>query len=133
MRMARQWNQMETTPARITRFMIRRPGVTIAVSLAAIAFVYLGILTRGSFSLALKSPAGLAFHHMLLHLLLWQFDVDPETIANEGFLVNGKVYSYFGIFPALFRLPFLPFVDLTRTNLTSISCLVADLALVGAQ
>ena len=124
---------MARTPARIARLLVANPGTAIAASLTMLALVYFAILTRGSFNLAHPTPSGFAFNSMLLHLLRGQFDVDPGTIANEGFLVNGKVYSYFGIFPALFRLLFLPFVDLMRTNLTSVSCLVADLIAVGAQ
>lgn len=124
---------MPSPAARVARFMVRNPGAAITASLAVLALIYFAILTRGSFALAHKTPSGFAFNSMLLHLLDGQFDVNPETIANEGFLVNGKVYSYFGIFPALFRLIFLPLVDLTRTNLTSVSCLVADLIAVGAQ
>jgi len=124
---------MHNRLVRLAQSMAARPGITLAWSLLAAGFLYFGILTRGSFGLANKTGSGFAFNSMLLHLLQGQFDVDPDTIANEGFVVNGKVYSYFGIFPALFRLLFLPFVDLTRTNVTTISCLVADLIAVGAQ
>ncbi len=38
----------------------------------------------------------LTFNSMLQHLLHWQFDVDPRVIGEEGFLRNGRVYSYRG-------------------------------------
>ena len=119
--------------AKTARFAVRHHRLVIALSLGAAAILYFGILTRGAFNLAHKTAAPLAFNSMLQHLLAGRFDVDPDTIGHEGFLVQGKVYSYFGIVPALFRVIFLPFVDLSRTNLTTISCVVADLIAVCAQ
>src|SRR5579872_1520590 len=118
---------------KLVRLAIGHHRTAIAVSLVIAAILYFGILTRGAFNLAHKTAAQYAFNSMLQHLLQWRFDVDPDAIAHEGFLVNGKVYSYFGIFPALFRSIFMPFVDLDRTNLTAISCAVADVIAVGAQ
>src|SRR5262249_14309800 len=45
--------------------------------------------------------------------------------SNEGFLRDGKTYAWWGIWPALFRLFFLPFLDLPNTDITTFSCLVA--------
>ncbi|HEV8437434.1 MAG TPA: hypothetical protein VGT40_05015 [Methylomirabilota bacterium] len=36
-------------------------------------------------------------------LLDLKTDVDPHEIKNEAFVVNGRVHTYFGIFPALLR------------------------------
>jgi len=70
-------------------------------------------------------PFGMTFNSMLDHLVHGQFDVDPDVIGFEGFLRNGRVYSYWGITCALIRLPLLLFhrMDL---DITTWSCLVAD-------
>src|ERR1700733_15194785 len=49
------------------------------------------------------------FNSMLHHLLHGQFYVDPEIVRNEGFLRNGHVYVYWGIWCALVRLPLRAF------------------------
>lgn len=38
-------------------------------------------------------------------LLRGRIDVDPQAIASEAFVRNGKAYGYFGPTPALFRIP----------------------------
>jgi hypothetical protein len=48
------------------------------------------------------------FNSMMEHLLHGRFDVDPATVGGEGFLRNGQVLAYWGIFCALLRLPLLP-------------------------
>src|SRR5208337_1007156 len=47
----------------------------------------------------------LTFNSMLEHLLRGQFDVDPQAIGDDGYLRNGHVYAYWGIWCALLRLP----------------------------
>lgn len=58
------------------------------------------------------SAQGMAFNSMALHLLDGRFDVDPGAIGDEGFVREGRTYAYFGILPALLRLPLVPFLDL---------------------
>ena len=57
--------------------------------------------------LLLPAIRGFTFNSMLDHLLHGRFDVDPAVIGDEGFLRDGRTYTYFGIFPALLRLPLL--------------------------
>ena len=68
---------------------------------------------------------GLTFNSMLLHLLAGRFDVDPQVIGLEGFARGGAVYAYFGIFPALLRLPLLALPGFSGTDFTALSCLLA--------
>jgi hypothetical protein len=65
-----------------------------------------------------------AFNSMAEHLLAGRFDVDPDAIGAEGFTIDGRAVSYFGIFCALLRLPLVLF-GFTRTDITWWSCLVA--------
>jgi len=68
---------------------------------------------------------------MLLNLLHGSFDVDPQTIGNEGRIHNGLTYSYFGILPALLRLPFLVSADFASTDFTRLSCIAAVGVMAG--
>src|SRR5260370_39451315 len=71
------------------------------------------------------SPRGLTFNSMLLHLLNGSFDVDPPRIGDEGILRNGLTCAYFGIAPALLRLPLLVFSGFMSTDYGRVSCLAA--------
>lgn len=66
----------------------------------------------------------LTFNSMLDHLLRGRFDVDPEIVGSEGYLRNGRVYSYWGIWLALLRLPLWIFHCLDY-DMTAWSCLAA--------
>jgi hypothetical protein len=67
----------------------------------------------------------MAFNSMLEHLRRGEFDVDPAAIGFEGVVRNGKTYTYFGIFPALLRLPLLLTGALTRLDVTRLYCALA--------
>ena len=80
-----------------------------------------------------KPITGLTFNSMLLHMIDGRFDVDPAAVGSEGFVRDGKTYAYFGVLPALLRLPLLPFVDLTTTDVTILSCLIAACIAASAK
>jgi hypothetical protein len=67
----------------------------------------------------------MTFNSMLEHLLRGEFDVDPAAIDGEGFVRNGKTYTYFGIVPALLRLPLLVTDSLARLDVTRLYCALA--------
>ena len=56
----------------------------------------------------------------------------PEAVGSEGFLRDGRVYSYWGIFCAVIRLPLLAFKGGLMTDVTRLSCLIA-ICLAGAM
>ena len=68
---------------------------------------------------------GTAFNSMLEHLLAGRFDIDPDAIGPEAFLISDRTVAYFGIFCALLRLPLVPFGALSNTDITAVSCLLA--------
>lgn len=68
---------------------------------------------------------GLTFNSMMDHLLQGRFDVDPATVQKEGFLRDGRVYAYWGIFCALLRLPLMPFDNGLNWDITRLSCAIA--------
>jgi hypothetical protein len=56
-------------------------------------------------------PGGDRFDDQARSLLEGRLDVRPEVATIEGFESGGKTYLYFGIFPALLRIPILVFAD----------------------
>ncbi|WP_294330715.1 hypothetical protein [uncultured Sphingomonas sp.] len=70
-------------------------------------------------------PLYLTFNSMLDHLLHGRFDVDPAIVGREGFAVGGRTVAYWGILPALLRLPFTLFPGWRTLDFTTGSCMVA--------
>ncbi|MFT9016726.1 MAG: hypothetical protein ABF990_13445 [Acetobacter sp.] len=64
---------------------------------------------------------------MMENLLHGRFDVDPKTVGDEGFLRNGRVYAYWGLFPAFLRMPFLLLPQGQHFDITRLSCILATL------
>jgi hypothetical protein len=92
---------------------------------------YAFLLSVGVPSFFTPALRGLTFNSMLLHLLNGSFDVDPGIIGAEGVVRNGLTYAYFGIAPALLRLPFLLSPDFASTDYTRFSCTVAVTLMAG--
>lgn len=98
--------------------------LVLPLAVAAAIGWYALLLTRGGGILTPRAY-GPVFNSMLLHLLNGRFDVDPAIIGYEGYLRDGATYAYFGIFPALFRILFLPIPGFAAIDFTGVSCLVA--------
>jgi len=118
---------------RLVGRLIGRPRTAVLILVVLMVPYYLGLLTLGSFDLFMPLPFSHLFGDMLLHLLRGRFDVDPDVIGFEGFAIQGRVYPYFGIFPAIIRLAAMPFVDPETGNLTILSMLIANATIVAAQ
>ncbi len=101
-----------------------RPAV-LGMAAALTAVWYVALVTRFQFDLAQPEHYGLVFNAMLQSLLAGRFDVAPAAIGAEGFLREGRIYSYFGILPALLRLPLLLVPDGLDRDITRISCVIA--------
>ena len=86
---------------------------------------YATLLCFGFPSLFTSAPGGLTFNSMLLHMLHGSFDIDQASIGIDGIPRNGLTYAYFGILPALLRLPFLLSREFASTDYTRLSCIVA--------
>ncbi len=104
-----------------------------AALIALVAGYYLLLLSNGTMQIFAPELLDKVFDSTLLHLLHGEFDVDPKAIEFEATLVNGKTYTYFGIFPALLRLLALPFTDLAQAHLARLSCLAATVIFVALQ
>ena len=127
----------------ISRRLLRRPapsvrgnvGQTVAFAggLAAIFCYYFMAISDGHLRLFQPVDLGLTFNSMLDHLLHGQFDVAPDAVRFEGYVHDGKTYSYWGIFCALVRLPLLLIPNGLSLDVTYLSCLAAATAGTGVK
>lgn len=90
-------------------------------------FLYVGsVLFWHHFPIRIKeNHLFLTFNSMMEHLLHGNFDVDPAVVGKEGFLRSGRVYAYWGIFPALLRLPIIFLPNGLHLDVTRLSCATA--------
>lgn len=58
-------------------------------------------------------------------ILHGRLSVPDGSLAFEGFVVGGRTYTYFGIFPSLLRLPVFVLTDRFDGQLTAVSMLMA--------
>ena len=61
--------------------------------------------TTGGRQIFVKEVLSGAYDSQAEHFLRGNVDVDAEAIGHEAMIVNGKVRTYFGPFPALLRIP----------------------------
>ena len=100
-------------------------ALAMAAGALSIGLYYFIILTDGHTSPFQPVNIGLTFNSMLEHLLHGQVDIAPEVVRFEGYVRDGRVYSYWGIFCALIRLPLLAFPNGLATDVTVLSCVLA--------
>jgi len=94
---------------------------------------YAGLATQFSYDLWPTTSGGFIFNSQLRALLDLRLDIDPNVIGMEGFVRDGKTYTYFGILPALLRLPLVNHLWLDWTTLSCVSAAtMSALALIGA-
>jgi hypothetical protein len=113
--------------------LLSRNELRLQLFLVAFMLLYYGaLITNGNFNFLQHESGGLTFNSMLEHLLHGHFDVDPEAVGIEGYLREGRVYAYWGIFCAVIRLPLLEFKEGLMSDVTKLSCLIA-ICLAGAM
>jgi hypothetical protein len=93
------------------------------------AIIYWAVLTRLGFDLFAPSYGWQAYNHFALALADGRQSVPAEAIAAEGTYIGGSVYMYYGVLPALLRLPLIPFVDLRVVPLSNL--LVLAMLVIG--
>jgi hypothetical protein len=100
---------------------------------ALVSVYYLFLLSNGTLQVFEPEMLDKVFDSMLVHLLHGEFTVDRDVMDFEATLINGKTYTYFGVFPALLRLLAMPFTDITQAHLARLSCLAALVTLVSLE
>lgn len=88
-------------------------GLTLGIIFPA--FIYALVITRGSLNLFGWEYGWAAYNQYALALVDGRFDVPLEAIGAEGFIINGRVYMYYGLLPAIARWPLISFLDLDQT------------------
>lgn len=109
----------------------REHGVFIGTALlCVIAFSWM--LTYGAGEILAADSFGNFYDYQAQAWLHGRWDVPEPALGGEAFVVNGKVYGYFGPTPAVMRLPFVAagigFGSLTRSLmlLDYVGCLIAS-------
>jgi hypothetical protein len=91
----------------------RAPHGTFLAMLVICGLVFTWHITQGTFQLIYPDSFGSFYDQQAASLLQGGLDVPESAISGEAFVVNGKFYGYFGITPALLRLPLAAFNGLT--------------------
>jgi peptidoglycan/LPS O-acetylase OafA/YrhL len=99
------------------------------VASTPVLLLYTWVLTAGSWNLFQRQYFDEFFDAQGRSLLEGRWDVPPEIVGFEGFLVDGRTYIYFGPLPALLRMPLLAMSDRFDGRLTTLSMLAATLLL----
>ena len=102
-----------------------RRGAVVGGLLAVVCFAVL--VSEGSPSgLVRRGPFSSDFFDAQAHALLdGRLDVDPDVAGIEGFVRDGRTHLYFGLVPALLRLPVAAVTDDLDGRLTQVSMLLA--------
>lgn len=125
----------EPGPARgpATRRVAWRTVLVSAAVCGVIFLYYWALLSDGKFLRVPPVRNGLVFNSMIEHLSLGRFDVDPDVILGEGFTRDGRTYAWFGVVPALLRLPLLLLPRFRAVDVTVISCAIAATLAAAAK
>jgi hypothetical protein len=113
------------------------PGhLGFGVTALACTSLFAWMVTFGTFSFVAEDSFGSFYDHQAAAWLQGRWDVPEAALQGEAFVVNGKVYGYFGPTPALLRVPLaalgVAFASTTRVwmLLQYIACLGAAYALL---
>lgn len=116
----------------------RHAPAIITIALATGCFTWL--ITGGSGQLFYHDGFGDFYDHQAVSLVRGRLDVPPDAIGIEAFVSRGRYYGYFGLTPALLRIPAVllgvGFGELTRPSmlLAYVACLTgAYLILLEAR
>ena len=83
------------------------------------------MLAAGRADFLVREPFGNFFDAQARAFLHGHWNVPASQLAFEGFLINGKTYTYFGTWPSVLRIPLLEFAPSTYGRLTQLSMLLA--------
>jgi hypothetical protein len=90
---------------------------------------YTWLITVGNGDLFQRQFFDDFFDEQARSLMHGRWDVPPDTVGFEGFLIHGKTYIYFGPIPSLLRMPVLLVTDRLDGRLTAVSMIIATAVL----
>jgi hypothetical protein len=109
----------------------RPPHRTFIALFLVCCALFVTLITGGTFRLIYEESFGSFFDHQAVSLLHGHLDVPESALSGEAFVVGGRYYGYFGVTPALLRLPLaaahVAFGKLSRTYMLGYfaACLTA--------
>ncbi|OIQ48909.1 hypothetical protein BerOc1_03662 [Pseudodesulfovibrio hydrargyri] len=90
------------------------------------------LITNGTLNFFGLEKFGLVYNDFFLSLWDGRLDLTPAVIGDEGFYaLDGRVYTYFGFFPALLRLPFHFFVDLATVPVSRVIVFASSIGIAA--
>jgi hypothetical protein len=99
-------------------------------ALCLLSFAY--VVTGGSFQFDYPESFGSFYDFQARSILQGHLDVPPEAISGEAFVVGGKYYGYYGLTPALLRMPFVALGLMTNNLSRGFMLLDYAVCLVGS-
>lgn len=112
-------------PERTKRTRDWAPGLAFAVGAAAAAVVFFWMTTAGTLDPFERVTSDVGTDHFYegqaRALLDGRLEVPYEAIGDEGIKIGSRLYGYFGVAPAVLRLPFMLLIDDDYPNLTPLS------------
>ena len=106
----------DSAGAELLEFVRAHRTFAVTGGIATLAFAWM--VTYGTLSLIEPETFANFYDHQATSLLQGRLDIPREGISGEAFIHDGKVYGYFGLTPAILRLPFViynaAFGELTR-------------------
>ncbi len=94
-------------PDAVTAAAVRRAHGTFLATAAVCLAVFAWMVTLGTFRFREADVFGSFYDHQAAAWLQGRWDVPEPALSGEAFIVDGKVYGYFGPTPALRRVPFV--------------------------
>jgi hypothetical protein len=82
-----------------------RSHLAFGITALACGFAFAWVVTFGTFIFVAEDSFGSFYDHQAAAWLKGHWHVPEAALQGEAFIVNGKVYGYFGPTPALFRTP----------------------------
>jgi hypothetical protein len=92
--------------------MLDRRWFVVTVFFLFPMLVYWLVITQGTGNLFAPTYGWHAYNEYALAMASGRTDIPAEAIGAEGLYIDGRVYLYYGILPALARFVLMPFIDL---------------------
>lgn len=91
------------------RVRTRAPHRTFLIMLLICGWVFSWHVTQGGLRFIYPDSFGSFYDQQAASLLQGRLDVPESAISGEAFVVKGKFYGYYGVTPALLRIPLVTF------------------------
>lgn len=98
----------------------------ILTALAGMLVIHAFLISRFTFNLFEEDSFTQAFNSLADSLLQGKVSIPSEILRHEGYTSDGQTVMYFGLFPALLRIPLIV-LGYSQFSLGRISCLMAAL------